>query len=1473
MAIVLSEYLPTIMVDVLLTGGTKYFATKDFYTGGVYYKGTLLDGPQISRQLSDLYHGVEQSTSIILRFANRDNDIDDTWDDIVVTNADEPRGRWVLVQRNDPVDGTSFEFRGKITKYRLGPIVELTIEMRDDYTLETLLPLEVVTTDGFTVTALDIGEPVNLCFGYCRNVPLRNIQNNLGSNLYDYLIGYGNPRIENVWEDATNGIGVKRDGVLVDTTEYTFYDGSQGAPHAGYAFLRFTTEQMDFSGKHHKLTADVKGYANTHAITAVNTVAETFGIAGDYTAVFTAGITFRVDGSTGNDGNWVVSGSAHAAGTTTITITGNITNAIADGNILVAERNFARVVEDVLSDATWGLNDSVDATSFTAGAAALDTIGDMWCDGSVVAQRQARDILDDLLFPARARIERASDGEWEITVDVAGASVLSVGDNDGYYNNAEVKSTSAPSTSEALTKAVLHYALNPTNEDMPFKEMIATPVHPGFGVTKTYEMKFVHEDDTAERVLSYIKNRSLFSDKTAVITVGMEGRDLSIGDIVTVTAPSRNLSADEYMIEGMTKGISDFNLECREYSASIYGNLAIASPTPPTARNYLVKGPATWVGPIILGDGVNQPGTITLTVAPGQGDIYIAAGKTDFTNAANGFIIGIDDSDADKVKMYLGDATENMYWDGSNLYLTGTITANAGVIGGWNIVTGYLYNLRAGTPTAAPEDGVVLASGNEALIVYEDTEKRIEVGYLAAGVYGIKGYATDGATIIFEMSDSQQKIAGWLFDATSIADNAVAANANIYIDSANTLIRCGPTTGDYLTLDGANLRLRSSNYVAGMAGAGFTLEPDLLEVGNIAARGIVRTAVFQKDIISAIGGTVAVSKGSDVLATTMTQLDACNLTIEGNETFAVNDILRIKDDTNDEWMLVTNVAGAPTYVVTRDQATAYAADNNPAWTKGATVVNYGPANAGILLLTNTPYIDMLTHAGAPWTTTTRRMRIGDLNGTYGYGAATYGIALGAYSAADYVTIEDANGVRFLDAGDVVRAQLSAGVWTLGVTTDEHVRITATSVEIKDGATVYTELSGGTLILGNIAAEHIRITGTGVELKDAANVYGIFAATTTLGLTASEHINITNAKVEIKDGATVFTTLEAGKLSLGMGGAIDVAIYIKDATYGNDGIQLEYNAGSSRIYVGDGANAFFQFDGTKIQWKGANTELDASGNLVCTGGQIGGFYLGANDIWGGNAAIGNAATTIVIGNLDGTSKIALGPSADAITVAGVQTGFIVDGAGNLRVGDASSFLKWSGGALTIQLASGESMTIKSGGDLILESAAGGASSRVHFVGNIRTYYMGIDFDNERLCIYPDTAGLGSFYVGLNVAGVSCPFHYVFIRADNLTSLEVFVDATHYSSVYLDCIGGVPAVRMTVVNGGVASTFRMYEIYALFSTRLGIGGKVPNVGTALAINLPTEDLEVIDAGSAGATEQDWVQVEVGGNVGYLRVFAAK
>lgn len=77
---------------------------------------------------------------------------------------------------------------------------------------------------------------------------------------------------------------------------------------------------------------------------------------------------------------------------------------------------------------------------------------------------------------------------------------------------------------------------------------------------------------------------------------------------------------------------------------------------------------------------------------------------------------------------------------------------------------------------------------------------------------------------------------------------------------------------------------------------------------------------------------------------------------------------------------------------------------------------------------------------------------------------------------------------------------------------------------------------------------------------------------------------------------------------------------------------------------------------------------------------GGFYFGTNDIWGGSELLSSASTVFIIGgNNDDDLKLAFGTTADAITFAGTQPGFYVDGQGRMRIGDSVSAIKLTPGS--------------------------------------------------------------------------------------------------------------------------------------------------------------------------------------------------
>jgi len=89
--------------------------------------------------------------------------------------------------------------------------------------------------------------------------------------------------------------------------------------------------------------------------------------------------------------------------------------------------------------------------------------------------------------------------------------------------------------------------------------------------------------------------------------------------------------------------------------------------------------------------------------------------------------------------------------------------------------------------------------------------------------------------------------------------------------------------------------------------------------------------------------------------------------------------------------------------------------------------------------------------------------------------------------------------------------------------------------------------------------------------------------------------------------------------------------INDTTFGNDGIQLEYNSGNPRAYVGDGANSYWNFDGTKVTWKATNSELDASGNLTISNASVSGAITITSG--SGIASLSDAGALAIADDLD------------------------------------------------------------------------------------------------------------------------------------------------------------------------------------------------------------------------------------------------
>ena len=277
--------------------------------------------------------------------------------------------------------------------------------------------------------------------------------------------------------------------------------------------------------------------------------------------------------------------------------------------------------------------------------------------------------------------------------------------------------------------------------------------------------------------------------------------------------------------------------------------------------------------------------------------------------------------------------------------------------------------------------------------------------------------------------------------------------------------------------------------------------------------------------------------------------------------------------------------------------------------------------------------------------------------------------------------------------------------------------------------IQLEYNSGTprFFAGKSTGGFVKFDGSNVHLSSSAFMLGDTGSAYVSGSNGNLSISSSNFYLS-PDGSVIMTgtvsasagnigtwTINSSNLSSPDGGVVldasNKAVYVNDSTFGNTGIQLQHNSGTPRAFIGKSTGGYIKFDGTDVNISssafmmgntgsayisGSEGQLEISssnfflksdgsinagagdftidtsgnvtmaGNISATTGDIGGFVIGANDLWGGNAAIGNVATTIVMGNLDGTSKIALGATADSLSLTS-GTGFYADGGGDFRVG--------------------------------------------------------------------------------------------------------------------------------------------------------------------------------------------------------------
>lgn len=547
-----------------------------------------------------------------------------------------------------------------------------------------------------------------------------------------------------------------------------------------------------------------------------------------------------------------------------------------------------------------------------------------------------------------------------------------------------------------------------------------------------------------------------------------------------------------------------------------------------------------------------------------------------------GFWVGLNGG---AYKQHLGNpASDHMKWDGTNLTVTGTIIATTATIAStttdtftinsdltdsnvdlvFGRTTGGNATVRwAGTNlsmdktlTPITSDGAALGTG---LLMWSDL-------YLASGsvVNWNNGDITlthAANTLTFAGATS-----GYIFN-----DGSIGSSGNLTIAPTGDII-FDPTGNDILPNTGYDLNIGS------LSKKYLTLHAAELWVETLVAQNTIAT----------IGGRILVGP-TTTLTRDLTAV-ATTIYVKHNE-MASGDRAYMEANGSVEFFAITSAAtleaeGDYSYTVTRNLDGTGA----NAWSAGDAMFNTGTTGDGFIDIYSVAGVKAGTEVGptivgnvrnsATYNDWTSHWAIGNLNGLYGYGVTTYGVALGEYAASrTHVTLDSTNGLRFFNGTATV-----IGQWdTTGNITVGQVAASQSNVYITAGA----------LNLRNNTTNKITLAADGTAFFSGAVTIG--DGTATSGTLTLNHFN-TGGDTYIAGGtinAAAWTANPGFILGIDDSDSDKVKFYLGDTTS-----HLDYNVTTANTMTLVGA--LTATSGSIAAFTLATTTISAT-NLVLTSG--------------------------------------------------------------------------------------------------------------------------------------------------------------------------------------------------------------------------------------------------------------------------------
>jgi len=312
------------------------------------------------------------------------------------------------------------------------------------------------------------------------------------------------------------------------------------------------------------------------------------------------------------------------------------------------------------------------------------------------------------------------------------------------------------------------------------------------------------------------------------------------------------------------------------------------------------------------------------------------------------------------------------------------------------------------------------------------------------------------------------------------------------------------------------------------------------------------------------------------------------------------------------------------------------------------------------------------------------------------------------------------------------------------------------------------------------------------------------------------------------------------------------ISVNSTTFGDSGIQLQYNSGTPRFYTGNGSDKFFKYDGTNISWKGTNAELTTSGslnvsNLQADGGNIAGWEISATKLKSSSSG----------------RRIELNESKDRISIFdSADNEKVVMGYLNGLTKNASPSEQWGSDDYGFYAAAGDHLKIDGNatyfsGDWIIKHDA---AYKVLDASDNEILRLGTNSGKKGLFIWNNTGTLlaESHSDGVIVGDTSKTDNYIeYTQASGLTIVgSILVKNWAHPSDQTKINGGQIYTQSITTDQIAANAVHASQIYTAKLSALSA-----NLGQVIAGDIVGVDIRTATSGQRVAMDSNGLRLETG------------